>query len=87
MFFIVGEGEELFTVFDYTRLIQMIKDHLSLELIAQDITPINIYPFFSPADKRGCVIFDTAENDSYVHIRPLNFPNGNDILLVHFNTN
>lgn len=87
MFFIVGKGEELFTVQDYKTLIQATQDHVRLEIIAQGMRPRYVYAFFSPGDLRGCIIFDTMEEEPYVYIRPLDFSYGIDVVPVYFNTN
>ena len=87
MFFIVGECDELFTVHDYKTLIQTIQDHVRAEIIAQGMRPRYVYAFFSPGDLRGCIIFDTMEEEPYVHIRKLDFAYGIGVLPVFFNTN
>lgn len=87
MFFIVGDGEELFTVHDYKTLIQQTQDHVRAEIIAQGLRPRHVYAFFSPGDLRGCIVFDTMEETPYVNIRRLDFACGIDILPVFFNTN
>lgn len=83
----IGNGEELFTVYDYKTLIDAVENHARLEIIAQGFKPIYVHAFFSPGDRRGCIVFDTMEEDPYFNIRTMDFAVGIDVLPVFFNTN
>ena len=86
MYFSMSEGEELFTVFDYKRLLESVQTHFRLQIIEQDLTPLYVYAFYSPGQCRGCITFDILDKNAYIEIRDMQFSNGNDVLNVYFDT-
>jgi len=77
----------LFTTFDYKRLLDSVETHFRLQLIAQDLRPITVSAFYNTGKAKGCVIFHALEENPMFEISKMEFPNGNDILTVYFDTN
>ena len=65
-----GSSDDLFTVFDYKRLV---------DLVEQQFTTDQGKAYYNPSSNKGCVIF---ESHSYYDIQDIEFPNGSDILTV-----
>jgi len=86
MFFTLSENEELFTTYDYKRLLTEVETHFRLQVLAHELRPVTVCAFFNPEQGRGCVTFDTIETNPTVIVSDLDFANGNDILTVFFDT-
>ena len=87
MFFTLADSDELFTTYDYKRLLTRVEEHFRLQLIAQDVRPVMVSAFFNPEQSKGCVVFDVLDTDPSIMIKDLDFSNGNDILTVFFDSN
>ena len=65
-----GSSDDLFTVFDYKRLVDLVEQHFTTD---------QGKAYYNPSSNKGCVIF---ESHSYYDIQDIEFPNGSDILTV-----
>jgi hypothetical protein len=75
-----GSSDDLFTVFDYKRLLSAVEGHVKTELNSTRATA-----YYNPESNKGCVIIYTNQDCSY--LQELDFPNGSNILTVKFQTN
>ena len=71
-----GTSDDLFTVFDYKRLIDIVEQHFVSD---------QGKAYYNPSSNKGCVLFETGHN--YYDVQDLEFPNGSEILTVKFQTN
>ena len=71
-----GTSDDLFTVFDYKRLIDLVEQHFVSD---------QGKAYYNPSSNKGCVFFEIGHN--YYDVQDLEFPNGSEILTVKFQTN
>jgi len=76
-----GTSDDLFTVFDYKRLLNSVEQHIKNEL-----NPTCVTAYYNPSTNKGCIILYTDQG-YYDDLQDLDFPNGSDILTVKFQIN
>jgi len=81
--FNISEVRELFTVFDYKRLLTAVEDHIRKEYTLLGIHIGNLRVYYNPEQNQGIAVFIDASGDCYVC--DMEFPYGNDFITVKFN--
>ena len=80
--FSVAEVAELFTTYDYKRLIKAVEEHFNECAKLQGLHTAAIKAYYNPEENEGIVSFeDTYE---YMYIQPLQLAYGIDFITVKF---
>jgi hypothetical protein len=80
--FSVSEVEELFTTYDYKRLIKAVEEHFNECAKNQGLHTTATKAYYNPEENEGIVCFeDTYE---YIYLEPLQLAYGIDFITIKF---
>jgi len=80
--FSVTEVAELFTTYDYKRLIKAVEDHFNESAKNQGVYTSGVVAYYNPEQNEGVVCFQDIYE--YVYLEPLQLAYGIDFITIKF---
>jgi len=81
--FRVTDCKELFTVYDYKRLLGTVEEHINMEYESKGLEIGTLRVYYNPEQNEGIAWFMNTKEECMVS--DMEFPYGNDFIIVQFN--
>jgi len=82
--FKIKENVELFTTYDYKRLIDVANTHFLFSCTKQGIDVVSSCAYFNPEINQGCVVYEFSNFNGSAEISEVEFPLADSVHTIEF---